>query len=110
MSGTSRGWGLVACSCALAACNPAHREAEEAVRRLLTDPQSAQFSEMKQCGKSAAVTGKVNAKNAFGGYTGPQIFYYANHEAGVVGVLDDGAFLRAGEACNKAMSDALTHK
>lgn len=53
--------------------------AEQAVRALLRDPSSAQFKRLSilkgKDGKSY-VCGQVNAKNAFGGYTGFSAFAF----------------------------------
>jgi len=59
---------------------------EDAVRRSLTDPASAQFGELSAAADDAnlvAVCGYVNAKNGFGGYVGAKPFR---------GVLIDGQF------------------
>lgn len=41
---------------------------------LLSDPQSAQFAEIDASGP--CIRGKINAKNAFGGYVGAASFIY----------------------------------
>ncbi|WP_203308825.1 hypothetical protein [Sphingomonas beigongshangi] len=48
--------------------------AKESVTTTLSDPGSAQFSDVV-VGKTC-VTGKINAKNLFGGYVGYRKFYY----------------------------------
>jgi hypothetical protein len=50
---------------------------EEAVRKVLKDPESARFSEVyvKTKASGSAVCGMVNAKNGFGGYTGDKLFF-----------------------------------
>lgn len=50
---------------------------EAAVRQSLKDPESARFGDIT-AGRSAdgtTVCGQVNAKNSYGGYTGPARFY-----------------------------------
>lgn len=50
---------------------------ESTVRQSLKDPESARFSNIT-AGRSAdgfTVCGQVNAKNSYGGYTGPARFY-----------------------------------
>jgi hypothetical protein len=58
---------------------------ELAVKRVLRDPDSAQFGEMhfyndrKLDGKQVTFAcGSVNAKNGFGGYTGSEAFVFVN--------------------------------
>lgn len=63
---------------------------EEAVKRNLRDPDSAQFGTMsgKMTGeKSAIICGNVNARNKFGGYTGDRSFVslVSWGEGGVIG-------------------------
>ncbi|WP_148280125.1 hypothetical protein [Rubrivivax gelatinosus] len=45
-------------------------EVKEAVRQLLTDPESAQFRDMERNSKTGAWCGTVNSKNRLGGYVG----------------------------------------
>lgn len=51
----------------------------ENVRASLKDPSSAQFEKVRLSSNGAAVCGKVNAKNGFGGYVGFRDFV-ASHE------------------------------
>lgn len=55
--------------------------ATDVVRRKLKDPYSAQFSELAagkdQRNGATIVCGRVNAKNAFGGYVGATAFHVA---------------------------------
>lgn len=74
---------LGASTIALSACEPSiisreKRAAESAVRERLRDPQSAQFEDVQVSiiGDYTRVCGTVNAKNAFGGYTGRKRFAY----------------------------------
>lgn len=58
---------------------------EAAVKARLKDPESARFGEQWVGGKDGTVfCGKVNAKNAFGGYTGEELYF----GAGNLAVLD----------------------
>lgn len=59
----------------LAGCG-SHGEAKDAVKRLLNDPDSAQFSELKNGKNKGDVCGMVNAKNRMGGYVGATPFFY----------------------------------
>ena len=55
------------------------RSAEQAVRSLLRDPDSAQFKELSiRIGQDSKryVCGQVNVKNAFGGYAGFDFFAF----------------------------------
>lgn len=54
--------------------------AEDQVRALLRDPDSAKFKGVKETGHYS-FCGWVNAKNAFGGYAGYQPFYYDSEKA-----------------------------
>lgn len=47
--------------------------AKRAVKSSLRDPDSAVFG-TTYTGRDSAICGAVNAKNGFGGYTGPQLF------------------------------------
>jgi hypothetical protein len=48
--------------------------AEDAVRASLRDPDSARFGNVWFIERSGAVCGGINAKNAYGGYTGENRF------------------------------------
>lgn len=56
----------------LGACNQSENAAKKAVGDLLSDPESAQFRDLKSypLGKGERVCGEVNAKNRMGGYVG----------------------------------------
>jgi hypothetical protein len=58
----------------LAGCS--NQEAQEAVKKLLNDPESARFSEVKAGKQQGDVCGMVNAKNRMGGYVGDTPFFY----------------------------------
>lgn len=51
----------------------AEARARKIVRTMLKDPDSAKFGDIF-FGRHGTVCGTVNAKNAFGGYTGAQVF------------------------------------
>jgi hypothetical protein len=71
---------------ALTSCaDEAFSEAQEAVRRDLRDPESAQFRDVKRCDKPNAIQGEVNAKNAYGGYTGFKPFIYVDGRSAILG-------------------------
>jgi hypothetical protein len=75
----------------LAGC--AKHEAEEAVKRLLNDPDSAQFSKVTTS-SGGNVCGLVNARNRMGGYVGATPFYYRRdmQMAAIVSAPDDSDF------------------
>lgn len=64
-----------------AACSAEPREPEEleaarvAVRAMLNDPESGQFTDLRVL-ENGTVCGFVNAKNGFGGYNGKDQFYH----------------------------------
>jgi hypothetical protein len=61
----------------LTACEPAgYKEAKEAVRYGLKDPDSAQFRELRRCARNDGVEGEVNSKNSYGAYAGFEPFIY----------------------------------
>lgn len=64
----------LACA-ALAGCGP-QGEAKNAVKKLLNDPDSAQFSELQAGQQPGDVCGLFNAKNRMGGYVGSTPFFY----------------------------------
>lgn len=74
MKSTVRFLLVAACATGLGACDhPNVTSAKDAVRRVLVDPESAQFRDVRQYSKPDSpvlVCGKVNAKNRMGGYTG----------------------------------------
>lgn len=69
--------------------DPLVRDAQEAVRRQLRDPGSAEFRDVRRCDKPNAVQGEVNARNGFGGYVGFTPFLYVNGEVAFLS-RDDG--------------------
>jgi hypothetical protein len=54
------------------------KSAEVAIRDVLRDSDSARFTDVTRNPKTGAVCGKLNAKNAYGGYVGaaPFIYFY----------------------------------
>lgn len=70
-------FGIVAAMIATAALaqeDPAIAKAKAAISARLKDPDSARFTDVSINGN--VVCGRVNAKNAFGGYVGGQPFRY----------------------------------
>lgn len=62
------------------------------VRASLKDPSSADFGQVVMRSKDAGISvacGTVNAKNGFGGYSGPQRFIYTHERSSVA--FDDGS-------------------
>lgn len=66
----------LAAALALAACSVSPAPAQDArldlVRAALLDPESARFTNVRDA--NGILCGFVNAKNTFGGYTGPRAF------------------------------------
>lgn len=58
----------------MAGRNAQHEAAMAAVKGMLKDPESAQFSGLWVGPEGKYVCGEVNAKNAMGGYVGKQAF------------------------------------
>lgn len=95
--GGEGGWGVktacaAACLALLAACDPAISTAEQAVRRTLRDPDSAQFRDVSRCERSGidGVRGEVNAKNSAGGYAGFAYFIAINGDVAILSGLSGG--------------------
>ncbi|WP_054529057.1 hypothetical protein [Erythrobacter sp. SG61-1L] len=81
--------GLIALCCLAAACNSEVRQAEDAVRRAMKDPDATQFREVSACPDDPAlIRGEYNSKNGYGAYVGFQPFYHAA-DTGVVLLSDD---------------------
>lgn len=59
-----------------AAADELVEKAKEAVVRKLKDPASAQFVDVRRVRDPDMVCGRVNAKNAMGGYEGAREFRY----------------------------------
>ena len=73
---------LVAVLAMLTACGSDRSGAEDAVRTILKDPESARFGEIyyNEFTKKGCLT--VNAKNSIGGYTGDQQAFIRRTEQG----------------------------
>lgn len=108
-----RAWPIIG-ALLLGGCQPSLVDtAQDAVRRHLKDPKSAQFTSVRQCGTADMVAGEVNAKNEFGGYTGPKNFAYAEGRAAIAdedrqarSVLSDGnagEFVKFTNMCTAAI-------
>lgn len=95
--------------CLLTGCAPsASAEAEDAVRRDLRDPDSAQFRDVKRCDKPGGFQGEVNAKNAYGGYTGFKGFIYVNGRSAILSEdIDEFGLSKWEELRRLCWSDAL---
>jgi hypothetical protein len=90
--GTTLIGGLTACGSTSAA--------EDAVRLLLKDPDSAQFRDVRACpGDADSFTGEVNSKNSFGGYVGFVQFYVIKGQAYLSGQEDSDGLMQAISAC-----------
>lgn len=80
------------------------QKVQNAVRAILRDPASAQFSDMKAYPDANAACGKVNAKNAFGGYAGEESFAYSFSQAATES-SDPDLWMKLSNACRAAMND-----
>ncbi|QIL72325.1 hypothetical protein G7048_19375 [Diaphorobacter sp. HDW4B] len=67
-------WAIPLAILLLSACS--NQTAKTAVKKLLNDPDSAQFSEMRAGKDTGDVCGYVNAKNRMGGFVGNTPFFY----------------------------------
>lgn len=91
--------GTVAIGCLmaiLAACGQTS-EAEDAVRRLMRDPDATQFRDVETCSADREVIrGDANSKNGFGAYTGFKPFFYSAYQVAFAG---DAEFMPMMERC-----------
>lgn len=84
------------------------QKAKTAIVATLKDPDSAKFSDLHRVnynglmGPGEYICGKVNAKNIFGGYTGPQIIAYSVQSGNVL--PSDGDSLIAAAALSVCVS------
>ncbi|AVS67875.1 hypothetical protein C8245_21345 [Paracidovorax avenae] len=91
----------------LASCG-SHGEAKDAIRKLLNDPESAQFTDLKNGKNKGDVCGMVNAKNRMGGYVGATPFFYekASETSAIVRApktaISDLCGLESGRAITRA--------
>ena len=72
----------LALALALTGCGGFQKGAEDAVRKSLKDPDSAQFGNFYFNKKTQKGCLTVNAKNSMGGYTGDQQAYVRHTDAG----------------------------
>jgi hypothetical protein len=99
----------------LAACSSGQGEAETAVKRLLNDPDSAKFTDVKAGADKGSYCGLVNAKNRMGGYVGATPFFYEKSTglAGIVAPVADRDFrslwlaIQAGSASDEVSEVGL---
>ena len=90
-----RGVLVVALLASLSACNDS--KAETAVKDLLIDPESAQFSDVVTNGSTTC--GFVNSKNRMGGYVGRTAFLYEDGVARLSSVDDADFITKFGSKC-----------
>ncbi|HVR54027.1 MAG TPA: hypothetical protein VMS38_30150 [Pseudorhodoferax sp.] len=78
----------------LAAGCTAEYKAKEAVKRLLNDPDSAQFSDVRAGRLDGSTCGMVNAKNRMGGFVGRTPFFYesSSDTVGIAAAVDASEF------------------
>lgn len=85
---------LLCMSATVGATEPAGHAAQDAVRQMLKDPESARFRSVASTahvtprGEKVYVCGEVNAKNSFGGYVGFRHFYAIVSSDGVVADIE----------------------
>lgn len=85
---------MLATSALLFACaDPLTADAEQAVKRRLRDPESAQFRDMTRCERPGinGIRGEVNAKNSAGGYAGFAAFIYIDGNVAILPPMGQGA-------------------
>lgn len=82
---------------------------EATVRAILRDPDSARFSDVKAYPDAGVACGKVNAKNAFGGFAGDDNFAYADGRAALASSNPD-AWGGYSNACGVAMKEDALHR
>jgi len=79
----------------LAACDTPRGEAENLIRRDLLDPDAAQFRDMERCVADRAIwRGEINAKNAYGAYTGFKLFYFSDYRMVYIDDADFGHMMK----------------
>ena len=78
---------------ALAGCG-VEMDAKNAAKKLLNDPGSAEFSDLRKGSEPDNVCGYLNAKNRMGGYVGKTPFFYegATQMVAIVAPAEDGDF------------------
>lgn len=80
------------------------QKVQAAVRGILRDPASAQFSNVNAFPDSYAACGKVNSKNGFGGYAGEESFAYSLGRAATES-SDTALWMSLSNACQAAMRE-----
>ena len=80
------------------------KQAKEAVKLKLKDPESAQFRNVhvKQ-GEEGVVIGEVNSKNNNGGYSGYEKFYWGFDSKGLRSVLLESKFIETQTGLNRIL-------
>ena len=68
----------------LTGCDSAIKEAQEAVKRDLKDPESTQFRDVRRCSSGKGVEGDYNSKNSYGAYVGFKPFIYYEYQVGTI--------------------------
>lgn len=95
----------VAALCLLSACSLNRNGAENAVRDVLKDPDSAEFGEFYYNSSTQKGCLIVNAKNSLGGYTGDQMAFVIKTEEGWV---VERIFETSMEGCQRVLADSTT--
>jgi hypothetical protein len=97
-------------------CSPGSqikKEAEDAVKLLLRDPDSAQFryryNDMEVFPDIGVVCGEVNSRNAYGGYAGFEDFAYVRGQGAALASDLGDRYLALQERCLNAIR-AQTHR
>lgn len=91
-------WVLLLLCCFLFGCDAGiNREAKDAVRQGMLDPDATQFRDVETCsGDSKVIRGEVNGKNSFGAYVGFKSFYYSEYRVAYAG---DAEFMTLMDRC-----------
>jgi hypothetical protein len=102
---------ILCLSAAVASCNPGETPddaTKEAVLRLINDPASAEFREIRPCDKPGGFQGEVNWTGPAGGKVGFTNFIVIGYEAGLLedrpGASDISDF---GDLQRRCYSDAV---
>jgi hypothetical protein len=89
------------------------KEAEDAVKLLLRDPDSAQFryqyNDIEVFPDIGVVCGEVNSRNAYGGYAGFENFAYVRGQGAALASDPSDRFIALQARCIDAMR-ARTHR
>lgn len=77
-----------------------------AVRQSLRNGDTAKFQKLARCGKGEIFKGEVNAENAYGGFTGYQMFV---EERGTVALEENSPeFVAMLKRCTASIYDAIS--